>query len=440
MYACWIEESTGGLGGAEQLRFARSTNAGQSWSAAAVLNTQVPGHSSGGFNHNDVDGPCLVADGDRVIIAFVDDRQQLSGANQDDVWVLVSQDRGVTWMETPLESGLSGDAQDVAVAHDGPRVIVSWRDDGSGDYVVHAVASQDGGVTWGAETVISQGAQMVSGASVTAPSVAILGSRAYVAWADDSAAGGGVGSSGNKAYVSVSQNGGMTWGGDVPLDAGSPDANDRPVVVAAADAVYVAMEYGAVGTHTLAYAYSRDGLTFQGPAGVPFSGPDVDLSDPGQGPTFLADPVSGAAVLVYRDFIGGGNEPFASAVRIPHLEISGTLTMGQPVSIGISDVPVSVTSGATFQIALSSSGVSPGIPTNVGIIHLLWDSLTTTSLSSPALLPALGGSVNPNGSGTGVTTIWPLPAGAPPVYAVGAVINPSGAVVALTDPIALITQ
>jgi len=440
VYVCWTEDALSGLGQAEELRFTRSTNAGLTWSTPVVINTQVAGHSNGTWPHNDVDDPCMVADGDRVVIAFIDDRQTIFGQNQDDVWVLVSQDRGQTWTETSIESSLAGGADSVRVAMDGVRITVAWLDDGTGNDLVHTVSSQNGGNTWLSEKTLSLNAQATPGASAGVPSVSVVQHRAYVAWADDAAAGGSVGPAGNKAYASYTYNGGGTWNAAVPLDPSGSEANNNPQIAATWNAVYVAMEYGNPGNQTLAYAYSPSNGVFDGPVDVTFSGPDVDFPDGAEGSVFMVDQSSGVATLVYRDYLQGGNEPFASAVRIPHLELTGDTIMGQTVSLTVSDGPQSLAPGATFTIALSSSGTSPGIATNVGLIHLLWDGLTTISLVDPGYTSMLQGNIGNTGQGTGGSTTWPLPAGAPTIYAVGAILDSAGGIVMLTDPIELVSQ
>lgn len=440
VYVCWTEDASSALGQSEALYFTRSTDAGQTWAAPVTLNGQVTGHSNGVWPSNDVDDPFMVADGDTVVIAFIDDRHTIGGSNQDDVWVLVSHDRGQTWAETSVETGRSGDVEAVRVAIDGQRMTVVWSDFATGMPLVHSVSSMDGGASWTTESTLSQSAQGTPGASAGEPSVAIVGTRVYVTWADDAAAGGAMGAAGNKAYAAVSVDGGATWTVDIPLDAASPDANNNPQVVATPEAVYVAIEYGVPGNQSLAYAYSRDGVSFEALVGVALSGPDVDFPDRSEAAVFMADPVSGVAALVYRDFMQNGNEPFASAVRIPHLELTGDTIMGQTVSLGVSDVPTSVLPGATFTIALSSTGVSPGVPTNAGLVHLLWDPLTTSSLVDPNLTNLLQGTVTGSGHGAGVSTTWPLPAGSPTIYAVGAVRDANGSLRLLTDPIALVSQ
>jgi hypothetical protein len=302
------------------------------------------------------------------------------------------------------------------------------------------VSSQNGGLTWLTEKTLSQSAEATSGASAGEPSVAVIGSRAYVTWADDAAVGGYAGASGNKGYVAVTSNGGTSWVVDVPLDSSSPDANNKTQVAATSNAVYVAMEYGVPGNQTLAYAYSRNGVTFDGPAGVALSGPDVDFPDGSEGSSFIVDSTSGVATLVYRDYFQNGNEPFASAVRIPHLELVGDTIMGQTVNFRVSEVPTTAQPGATFIIGLSATGTAPGVPTSLGLIHLAWDGLTMTSLADPGLTPQLQGNVAGFGQGVGMSTTWPLPAGSPTIYAVCAVLNGGGGITALTDPIELVSQ
>lgn len=443
VYACWLEDSLSAPGSAQELCFTRSLDAGVSWSTPVVLNTQVPGHSNGTYPHNDVDAPVIAVDGDTVAIAFIDDRQVVAGQNQDDVWVAISTDRGASWSESIVESSISGDANEPAIAIDGARVLVAWLDGATaGTYSVHAATTTNAGAFWTPEALLSVNAETTAGANATSPSVGVRGGWLYVAWCDDAVSvntGGPAGASGSKASMAQSFSGGAIWIWDLAIDGADPRPNNDTDLVVGPHGVHLAMSVGAAGSRELGLAWSRDGIGFNGLDEAAFHGVDVSLTGAARC-GYAVDGSTGIVAIGYRDPDSGGNEPYFSSTRLPWLELQGDPLMGNTVTMAVRGVPSSAGTGASFTVGLSSSGTSPGLPTPVGTLHLVWDTLTTASLIDPSLTPNLQGAIDADGDGFGVSTTWPLPSGWPDIHAVAGILDGAGNLIHVTHPLRIVTQ
>ncbi|MAG58840.1 MAG: hypothetical protein CMJ83_21330 [Planctomycetes bacterium] len=440
VYACWLEDALSGPGSAQELRFSRSLDAGQTWTAPAVLNTQVPGHSNGTWPHNDASDPVIRAASDEVVIAYVDDRNQLGGQNQDDVFVLVSQNRGATFTETMVEGATPGDASQPVIALEGQRIAVAFEDDaGSGTSSIHAVASGNLGATWSAEATLSQGASGSPAAVASGVSLAISGANVLAAWVDDHVNPGVR----NKAYTSRSADGGATWGSETELDQNASRANDRAEIVRTNRFAYVAIELGDAGSQGIGWAWSETGgATWQQPAVVAGTGGDVDFDSQTQ--LVATDPLHQTAYAVFwDDGTGGSNEAWVSAIKAPVFKISGQAALGSSVTLSVEAVPGATAIGSSFIVGLSVSGTSPSfIPFPGGpMMHFVPDALTFAALANPTILLSLQGVITFFGAGSGFPIPWPFTAPAPDITAVAIVYNAAtGNVIYISDPITIVTQ
>ncbi len=142
-----------------------------------------------------------------VIVAWYDTRD---GTSQ--VYIKRSNDGGVTWgPDTRLSQGAAG-SEHPAIAMSAPHVYVAWHDFRNGKPDIYLRHSADGGTTWGAETLLT--ASVGDGAH---PSVAASGARARVVF-------GSLRDGQAEVYTRGSDDYGATWStetrvSDVPYDS-----------------------------------------------------------------------------------------------------------------------------------------------------------------------------------------------------------------------------
>jgi len=442
VYACWLEDALSGLGQAQELRFARSLNSGLTWSAPAVLNPQIPGHSNGSWPHNDASEPRIAVNGSTVIIAYVDDRNQLGGQNQDDVFVLVSTNQGATFTDRALETSTSGDAGSPAVAVDGQRVAVLFLDESSGQPAVHSIASSNLFATWSSESVLSSSAS-TPGAAATAPDVAMSGTVALATWADDAGnitSGGQSGYSGRRAMVRRSSNGGQTWSSSTPVDSVGGRPSNAPRVTIQYPFAYLAMELGMQGQNQIGFVRSADlGASFGDTEELTTT--DANMPAPGI-PAFASDPIHRTGIIAFRDLTSGGHEPHAAAIRSPRLILSAPPTLGTSVQFQVDGVPLGA-NALLLTVVMSATGTAPSYSTGATtpMLHLVPDALTIALLTEPSYFINLNGSFSFFGIGSAGAFPWPLPAGAPDLYAAAIVHHAgTGIIEYVSEPLALISQ
>ncbi|MDD5648586.1 MAG: CARDB domain-containing protein [Dehalococcoidia bacterium] len=110
----------------------------------------------------------------------------------------------------------------------GNNVHVVWQDDSSLPTQVYYKRSTDGGLTWGADTVLTD-----SSTDASDPSIAVSGSNVYIAWTENDPI------SGNSAvYFKRSIDNGLTWSGS-PIELSDPGKECySPTLAASGNNVY----------------------------------------------------------------------------------------------------------------------------------------------------------------------------------------------------------
>ena len=200
----------------------------------------------------DVDTLGLAAEGDRVVVAWDDNR---NGA--DDTYVRVSNDRGQTLgPELRLDvdptlpaSDTEGDTIDVAML--GSTVAVAWHQEnnGSGPESLRVAISVDGGASFAPDLQVGQ---YLSGIhDVDRQRIAVDptdSTRLFVAWIDDRSGEDGV-------YFSRSTDSGVTWSPDTILTS---DGNSPRLVVGADGVLGVGFGRDNGAGEDAAIAYSID--------------------------------------------------------------------------------------------------------------------------------------------------------------------------------------
>ena len=157
------------------LRFARSTNWGESFSKAIDIDTTSPSQSF--FTMS-------VSPKGVIYAAWLDGRDRGKGrAGTSAVYLARSVNKGVSF-EKPVRVAL-----DVCpccrpnIAFAGDRVFVSWRGVLTGNIRdIFVAASADEGSTWSASTRVAEDNWVLNGCPHSGASMASIGNRLYIAW------------------------------------------------------------------------------------------------------------------------------------------------------------------------------------------------------------------------------------------------------------------
>lgn len=178
-----------------------------------------------------------------------------------------------------------------SVAFSGTNVYVVWQDtrNGSTNTEIYFKMSTDEGLTWGADTRLSN-----NSAFSTSPSLAASASFLYVVWCD--------GRNGNngEVYYKFSTNGGTNWSSDLRLTNDTVVTN-YPSVAISGSVVHVAWYDERAGNPEIFYKRSTAGDTAWGT--------DVRLTNNSASSIFPSISASGSAVhVVWYDDRDGNNE------------------------------------------------------------------------------------------------------------------------------------
>ena len=289
-------DPTPGVSGDREVWFARSADGGASFLPPTRLSP--PGSQGYGIG--------LAADGDRVVVAWVDDRFQ-----RHTVFVAVSEDRGATFgPEVGLTKGFCpwpfDDCYIGAIDVDirGDVIAVAWEQDEAAFFSVQSVVasvSTDAGATFSSPQVAGKIFIFLIEAESPDIEIAPQSGNILVSWADNR-------SGFNAPYVALSTDHGGLWTETELAPAGDPPR----IVVAEAPANDAVAYWTAPGTSAdeLEARLSLDGGQSWEPA--------VAVDD---NPGDVNAPVA-AFDAVYRNFLfawladdGGAHAPYAGGFR-----------------------------------------------------------------------------------------------------------------------------
>ena len=208
-----------------------SSDGGDTWSAAVEV-SKTPGQSS---------EPAIGGHGKDLAIVWID---TTGGADQPDVWAVVSTDSGATWTTAADVSNTPGVSSEpaVAVAADG-TIHVVWTDTtaGANNPDIWHTQSSDHGKSWKAAEDISKTPGVSSHPAVACGPKG----EVYVAWADTTN-----GKDNRDIWFVRSLDGGKTWA--KPFDmSNTPGLSSTPDVAVGEDgSVHIAWIDSSVGeTH-----------------------------------------------------------------------------------------------------------------------------------------------------------------------------------------------
>jgi hypothetical protein len=158
-----------------------------------------------------------------------------------------STDGGTSWGADTRLTNASNDSWNPSVSVSGQLVHVVWMDRRDGNYEIYYKRSTDGGVSWGADTRLTNNPAISGG-----PSVSVSGAVVYVAWHDSR-------NGGNEIYYKRSTDGGSSWETDTRL-TNDPANSIWPSVSVFGQAVHVVWFDSRNGAHPeIYYKRSTDG-------------------------------------------------------------------------------------------------------------------------------------------------------------------------------------
>jgi len=197
--------------------------------------TNDPGMSSTIANSN---AHCIATSGDTVHVVWSDNR---NGGNYE-IYYKRSTDGGVSWGPDTRISNNVYSSENPSISVSGSVVHVVW-DDIDAECFISYNRSTDGGTSWGTDTRLANVLTYAWGTSVSAS-----GSEVHIVWTDNRDGGFGI-------YYKRSTDGGVSWGADTRLTAGSWGAS----VSASGLLVHVIWLDGRNGYQNVSYKRSTDG-------------------------------------------------------------------------------------------------------------------------------------------------------------------------------------
>jgi hypothetical protein len=193
---------------------------------------------------------CIAACGDTVHLTWSDKQgpsTDVKGVNKFGIFYMRSFDGGLTWENARRLTASPGISFSSSMSVSGSLIHIAWRDDRDGNQEIYYIRSTDGGETWGTETRLTS-----DPARSYVPGVAANGLSVHVVWVDMRPPGYyGI-------YYKRSDDGGLTWGADTRL-TDSPSFTLNPSLAVSGENVFVAWDDNQDGNKEIYFKRSADG-------------------------------------------------------------------------------------------------------------------------------------------------------------------------------------
>ncbi len=230
---------------------------------------------------------CIAANGSTLHVVWYDYRD---GTGTGEIYYKGSTDGGITWGTDTRLTNDPAVSVNPSVTVSGSIVHIVWQDERDGNPEIYYKNSTDGGITWSADTRLTNDV-----ANSWNPSVAVFGSVVHIVWQDYR--------DGNyEIYYKHSTDGGITWSVDTRL---TNDAaySSIPVVVVSGSIAHIAWRDNRDGNDEIYYKHSTDG-------GITWSA-DTRLTNDAANSEYPSIAVSGSLVhVVWNDTRDGNYEVY----------------------------------------------------------------------------------------------------------------------------------
>jgi hypothetical protein len=234
VHVIWYDSRDGN----NEIYYKRSTDEGLTWE----VDTRLTNNSADSYH------PSIAIAGSMVYAAWSDKRD-----GNYEIYFTRSTDRGATWeTATRLTVGDSS-SMDPSIAANGLIVSIAWYDIRDGNWEIYYKRSIDGGVTWEADTRLTNNT-----ASSQNACIAVSDSMVYVVWGDFRVSVNG------DIFSKRSTDHGVTWGPDVQLTENTA-VSRRPCIAAYDGMVHVVWYDRRSGDNEIFYKHSFDGGITWGP-------------------------------------------------------------------------------------------------------------------------------------------------------------------------------
>ncbi len=222
------------ISGSYEIYYRRSTDAGITWGADTRLT------NSAGSKLN----PAVKIEGSNVYVVWDDGR---NGANTE-IYFNRSTDNGITWQSDTRLTNFAQPSSNASFSVSGSQLHIAWQDYRDGNAEVYYKNSTDGGTTWSPDMRITN-----NGSNSWNPSIFAEGPHVHIAWEDNR--------DGNyEVYYNVSSNNGVTWGADTRL-TNAADNSNRPNLTVSGSKVHVVWHDYRDGNFEIYYKQNPAGNT-----------------------------------------------------------------------------------------------------------------------------------------------------------------------------------
>lgn len=226
VYAVWADDRLG----YHHIYYKRSTDGGINWGA----DTRLTANSA--FEYH----PCITVLDSVLHVAWFDYRNGNS-----EIYYKRSTNNGLNWGSDKRLTSNSANSQDPSAAVSDSVVHLAWYDERDGNGEIYYKRSSDRGVNWGPDTRLSNDT-----AYSYLPSIAVSGSAVHVTWEDKR--------DGNwNIYYRRSTDGGLSWQAETALTNHDSDSF-RPSVSAQDSTIIIVWEDHRDGNPEIYYKRSTD--------------------------------------------------------------------------------------------------------------------------------------------------------------------------------------
>jgi hypothetical protein len=181
------------------------------------------------------------ADGEILHLIFFDERD-----GNREIYYKHSTNGGTTWSPDVRLTNNAAISHFPAIAVSGPIVHVVWEEYRDGNAEIYYKRSPDAGVSWSADARLTN-----NSAKSLSPALAVFGGVVHVTWFDQR-------DGNNEIYYKRSEDGGLSWGADTRLTNDLSSSIYSAIAVSEAF-VYIAWEEHRDGNGEIYYKRSTDG-------------------------------------------------------------------------------------------------------------------------------------------------------------------------------------